>query len=89
MIPLGKEEGFVCFAFRWFVSYAISAETCLVSFSLGDLSDSDFTGAVCVCSGVRGRGGRGGGLNPFDVATILALSSAVVYTRHSVRVKGN
>ena len=30
MIPLGKEEGLVCFAFPWFVSCAISAETCLV-----------------------------------------------------------
>ena len=33
---------------------------------------------VCVCVG----GGGGGNLNRFYVATIIALSSAVVYTRH-------
>ena len=39
---------------------------------------------VCVCGG-----GGGGGFNRFHVATTLALSSAVVYTRHcSVRNKG-
>ena len=38
---------------------------------LGTVSNS-----VCVC------GGGGGGLNRFNVVTTLALSSAVVYTKH-------
>ena len=34
------------------------------------------------CGGEGGGGGSGGGLNRFYVATTLALSSAVVYTRY-------
>ena len=37
---------------------------------------------MCVGGGGGGEGAGASGLNRFYVATILALSSAVVYTRH-------